>query len=51
MSRNSLLTDAQNQLYSELDEWLIDKHPVSQEYVIDLIHRMIDILEKCKDKD
>lgn len=51
MSRNSLLTDAQNQLYSELDEWLIDKHPVSQEYVIDLIHRVINVLEQCKDKD
>ena len=50
MSRNSLLTDAQNQLYSELDEWLIDKYPVSQEYVIDLIHRVIDVLEQCKDK-
>ena len=50
MSKNSLLTDAQNQLYSELDERLIDEHPVSQEYVIDLIHRVIDVLEQCKDK-
>lgn len=50
MSKNSMLQEAQNQLYEELDELLIDKTPVSQEYVIDLIHRTIGLLEKCKDK-
>lgn len=50
MSKNNILTDAQNQLYDELDEWLIDEHPVSREYVIDLLHRVIGVLEQCKDK-
>lgn len=51
MSKNSVIDQAMNDLYYELDGVLTERQKVDKDYAVKLIHRMIDILEKCKDKD
>lgn len=51
MSKDSTIDRAMNDLYYELDGVLNGRQTADKDYAIDLIHRMIDILEKCKDKD